>query len=102
MSLTEIIKALRISAGFDKTNTVDQRVIHAISRLTGDDFCEELDIRAAFHSEELTERERVCHAKLSAIYQLAHSHDRSASCYRVHDNWRAELPKYEADEAKEV
>lgn len=66
----------------------DQDVLKIISQITGDDFCEELDMTAAFHPEKLTPLEKQAHEKLSRIYMLAHSHDKSASCYRVHGEWR--------------
>lgn len=67
------------------------KALQAIEKITGDDFCEELDMLIAFHPEELTSREKTMADKLSKIYRLAHSHDTEASCYDIHAAWRLEL-----------
>jgi len=69
----------------------DQDVIAAIDSLASDDFCADLDMVMAFHPEQLTEREKTASGKLSVIYRLAHSFNRSHSCYHVHDDWRTLL-----------
>ena len=66
----------------------EQDVIDAIDRIVSDEFCETLDIRAAFKPETMTETEKICHEKLSLAYRIAHSFNRSHSCYRVHGAWR--------------
>lgn len=68
----------------------DQEVIGLIEQLAGDDFCEDLDCVAAFHADELSEREKVCHDKISRIYRISHSHRRDAICHGIHEAWRAE------------
>lgn len=71
----------------------DQHVIAAIEALVADDFCEELAMQVAFHPERLTSVELTASEKLSAVYRLSHSFNRQHACYRVHDDWRAELAK---------
>ena len=66
----------------------DQDVIRRISRITGDAFCEDLDMRVALRPDEVSPELKSANEKLALIYRLAHSHDTSARCYRVHDDWR--------------
>ena len=66
----------------------DQDVIRRIARITGDAFCEDLDMRMAFAPDEVSPELKSANEKLALIYRLAHSHDTSARCYRVHDDWR--------------
>jgi hypothetical protein len=68
----------------------DQEVILLIDHIAGDDFCNDAELRLAFHPEELTDMERACIRKLLDIYTIAHSHDKSNSCYGVHVAWRSE------------
>ncbi len=91
----------RTSAGSveDSMQTLDQKVIHAINLITGDDFCEVLDCEAAFRPEKLTATEKTAHEKLSLIYRLAHSHDKSCVCYERHKDWRALLETIKDDVA---
>lgn len=64
------------------------QVLEAIERLVADDFCEELDCERAFRPERFSEREKMMHDKLSAIYKLAHSFNPTHCCYDVHGKWR--------------
>ncbi len=66
----------------------DQEVLALIDEITGDDFCFDLDCLAAFNPERLSQKEKGCHEKLSLIYKLAHSFNRSTICHHVHDDWR--------------
>ena len=72
----------------EQSDAARELAITAISRITGDDFCEDLDCMSAFHPETMSELEKSCHEKLSLIYRIAHSHNTSASCYDKHENWR--------------
>ncbi len=72
----------------------DARVIAAIDRLAGDEFCADLEFRLAFHPEKLTSTEKEAAEKLGRIYILAHAFNRSNSCYSVHESWRKELEQY--------
>jgi hypothetical protein len=62
--------------------------LDAIDRLAGDDFCENLDMRAAFDKPPLSPDLMLAQQKLSTIYQIAHSESPNHSCYGVHDSWR--------------
>lgn len=64
----------------------DAQIIHLVDRTVGDDFCEDLDMRA----EDLTGDAKVMHRKLSFLYRIAHSARRDAVCYGRHDDWRKE------------
>jgi len=67
-----------------------RKLLVLIERSVGDDFCEDLECRVAFHAEKMTETEKTAHGKLSWIYRIVHSHIDSHSCYHVHDDWRKE------------
>lgn len=69
-------------------NYTDQDVIRRIARITGDDFCEDLDIDVAFEPDEVSLALKIANDKLGQIYRLAHSHDTSATCYGRHHDWR--------------
>ena len=71
-----------------RISQTDQDVIHRIARIAGDAFCEDLDLRVAFAPDEVSPELKMANEKLALIYRLAHSHDTSARCYRVHDDWR--------------
>lgn len=71
-------------------------VLDVINRLAGDDFCEVLDCEAAFSPDELTDKEKICHEKLSEIYKLAHAFSDRHTCYHVHAGWRSRLAVLEA------
>ena len=77
-------------------NPSDQDALRQISRIAGDDFCEDLSMRA----EDLTGDLRTAYEKLSLIYTIAHSMDRSATCHHVHADWRAQI--VQRDKAEEV
>lgn len=62
--------------------------LDAIDRIVSDDFCEDLDMRAAFDEQPLSPDLKTAHSKLSAVYQIAHSESPRHSCYRVHADWR--------------
>lgn len=64
-----------------------EQALQLIELIVGDDFCEELDIRAVFHPEALSPENKTAHEKLSLIYRIAHSHT-PHSCSEVHDDWR--------------
>ena len=66
-----------------------QDLLQLIESIVGDDFCEDLDCRAAFHGEKLSATEKTAHGKLSMIYRIVHSHITEHTCYSVHDDWRA-------------
>lgn len=70
-----------------------ERVINAIESIVHDDFCEEMDLLSTV-PEALTEREKIATAKLGEIYKLSHAFNRSHSCHRVHDDWRARLADF--------
>src|SRR3990167_9165465 len=90
--LAEANAALQVRSDAGARAEADNAIIREISLLTGDDFCEDLDIRVAFDKKQsFTATELACHEKLSRIYRIAHSHDRAASCYHVHENWRKEV-----------
>lgn len=63
----------------------DQTVMLLISRIVGDDFCEDLDMR----SDELSGDSKTLHSKVSDIYKHSHSSVRSSGCFSVHSDWRA-------------
>lgn len=65
-------------------------ILMLIERIVGDDFCQDLDAIAGLHPEELSEREKVCQEKLGALYRIAHSNRKEATCHSVHDIWRTE------------
>lgn len=82
----------------------DQQVIELISNITGDEFCEDLNMTLTFMEEhdikfshnQLMNLLKEAHGKLSDIYVIAHSHNRQSSCYKVHDSWRKRaLHQYE-------
>ena len=66
----------------------DQQALHLINRITGDEFCEDLDLTD--FSTPLTGDLKIAHEKLSLIYRIAHSMDQSGTCYRNHESWREE------------
>lgn len=68
-------------------------LLETIERIVADDFCEDLDCMVAFHPDDLTEREKVCYEKLSAVYRLVHSLNAAHSCHHVHKPWRKEALK---------
>ena len=77
-------------------NPSDQDALRQISRIAGDDFCEDIAMRA----DELTGDLKTAAEKLLLIYTIAHSMDRSATCHHVHGDWRAQI--VERDKAEEV
>lgn len=72
----------------NKPELTDQQAIHLIDRITGDDWCYDLDSRTI--REELTGDLKIAHEKLSLIYRIAHSMNRSATCHHAHQAWRKE------------
>ena len=77
----------------ETSEPTDQQALSLIELITGDDFCEDLDMRAFSKGGEsqLTGDLRIAHEKLSRIYMIAHSMVRDSVCHHVHDNWRAEI-----------
>lgn len=71
----------------DAQQTLEE-VVDRIDELTGDDLCHELECEAYLPGGKLTEREKLCQEKLSAIYRLAHGWNIRNSCFRVHQDWR--------------
>lgn len=69
------------------TEPTDQQALALIDRITGDDFCADLEMRN--FSTPLTGDLKTAYEKLSRIYTIAHSMDKSHSCFKAHDNWRA-------------
>ena len=77
----------------------DQQALELISRICGDDFCEELDMRV--RSPHLSERAQrkmrgdlaAANEKLGKVYRIAHALVRSRDCYNVHDDWRKDAEK---------
>lgn len=77
----------------------DQQALELISRICGDDFCEELDMRV--RSPHLSERAQrkmrgdlaAANEKLGKVYRIAHALVRSRDCYHVHDDWRKDAEK---------
>lgn len=69
------------------------KVLDAIERVAGDDYCEDLNMRdAAGH--EMSDDLKTASSKLGAIYRLAHAYSKNHSCYRVHKDWRNQLKWY--------
>ena len=62
-------------------------ILSAIEQQCGDDWSEMLDMQDA--SEPLTGDLKEAHSRLSAIYRIAHSFNKSHCCYHVHGNWRS-------------
>lgn len=75
-------------AALSAENAELAKVLSYLDSITGDDFCADLDIRAAFKPEELSKFEKSAHLKLSIVYRAAHGFDKTNTCYRVHDDWR--------------
>ena len=70
----------------------DQQALELISRICGDNFCEELDMRNSLH-RKLRGDLAVAHEKLGKVYRIAHALVTSHCCYPVHDDWRKEAEK---------
>ena len=69
----------------------DQQALELISRICGDNFCEDLDIRNAHR--KLHGELAVAHEKLGKVYRIAHALVTSHCCYSVHDDWRKEAER---------
>lgn len=73
-------------------NDLMTELLTAIEHQCGDEFCEDLDCTIAFGEEPgMDPRLIEAQKRLSRIYILAHGHNKSHTCYRVHDDWRREL-----------
>lgn len=70
-------------------NTPEVKCLNAIEKISGDDFCEQVDWDM-FKNRLKTEKEKIMANKLLKIYRLSHSHIKTHFCYHVHKNWRAE------------
>lgn len=63
--------------------------LDAIERIVGDDFCEDLEMRACLPDQpELPADLRTAQEKLGIVYQIAHSESPRHSCHHVHTEWR--------------
>lgn len=92
---------LKAQAEVDRLTTENaelRKVMQYLDSIAGDDFCCDLDAKAAFHPERLTEMEANAHLKLSIVYRAAHGFDKANTCYAVHENWRKQTLE-EADAA---
>jgi len=87
-----IRRALRELVERREAESRDQRVLSMIDRITGDDFCEELDLHSQL-GDGLTGELKTAHEKLSAIYRAAHSAVAPNTCHHVHDDWRKEADR---------
>jgi hypothetical protein len=67
----------------------DQQALALIDHITGDDFCADLEMRD--FSTPLTGDLKTAFEKLARIYVIAHSMDKSHSCFQAHENWRATI-----------
>ena len=65
-------------------------LLEAVESIVADDACEEWDCIEALHPNELTDREKQMHEKLSAVYRLIHGSNPNHICYHVHEDWRKE------------
>jgi hypothetical protein len=84
----------------------DQQALELIEKLSGDDFCEDMNCRlnmpergpetgcetgqARCWDPAADPNLREAVDKLVAIYKIAHAFVASNSCYGSHDDWRAE------------
>ena len=69
----------------------DQQALDLISRICGDNFCEELDMRNAHR--KLSGDLAIAHEKLGKVYRIAHALVTSHCCYPVHEVWRKEAER---------
>lgn len=65
----------------------DQEVLDLIQHIAGDDFCEDLDMRAGSITDPML---KTAHEKLSAIYRYSHAFVKANRCHGVHNDWREE------------
>jgi hypothetical protein len=71
----------------------DQEVLHLISRISMDEFVADLEWDYSFWPGRLNEREKELWRRLSSIYEMSHSFDKSASCYGHHETWAGRYPE---------
>lgn len=76
-----------------KTEITANELLTMIEHIVGDDFLEDLEARCAFHPEKMTQAEIQAQLKLSQIYRIVHSLNRSRSCYSAHKSWRKEVKR---------